>query len=49
MVPVKNENDNTEDTFCEELECIFDQLPRNQMKILLGGFNAKLGRKASSN
>jgi hypothetical protein len=48
MLPIKNENDNIEDTFCEDLECIFDQLPWNQIKIEVGGFNAKLVRKVSS-
>jgi hypothetical protein len=33
------------DSFYEELGCVFDQFPRYGMKILLGDFNAKLGRE----
>jgi hypothetical protein len=33
------------DSFYEELEQVFDQFPRYHMKILLGDFNAKVGRK----
>jgi hypothetical protein len=32
------------DSFCEELGCVFDQFPRYGMNILLGDFNAKVGR-----
>jgi hypothetical protein len=32
------------DSFYEELEQAFDQFPRYHMKILLGDFNAKVGR-----
>jgi hypothetical protein len=33
-----------EDSFYEELGRVFDQFPRYDMKILLGDFNAKVGR-----
>jgi hypothetical protein len=33
------------DTFCKELERVFDKFPKYRMKILLGDFNAKVGRK----
>jgi hypothetical protein len=33
------------DSFYEELECVFDKLPEYHMKILLGDFNAKVGRE----
>jgi exonuclease III len=33
------------DRFYEELEQVFDKLPKNHMKILLGDFNAKVGRE----
>jgi hypothetical protein len=36
---------NTKDSFYEELEKLFDQFPRYHMKILLGDFNAKVGRE----
>jgi hypothetical protein len=29
------------DSFCEELERVFDKFPKHHMKILLGDFNAK--------
>jgi hypothetical protein len=31
--------------FYEELEHVFDKVPKYHMKILLGGFNAKVGRE----
>jgi hypothetical protein len=34
-----------EDSFYEELECLFDKFPKYHMKILLGDFNAKVGRE----
>jgi hypothetical protein len=33
------------DSFYEELEPVFDKLPTYHMKILLGYFNAKVGRE----
>jgi hypothetical protein len=33
------------DSFYEELECVFDTFPKYHMKILLGDFNAKVGRE----
>jgi exonuclease III len=33
------------DSFYEELEHVFDKCPKYHMKILLGDFNAKVGRK----
>jgi hypothetical protein len=37
--------DDTKDRFFEELEGVFDQFPKYHMKILLGDFNAKVGRE----
>jgi len=31
--------------FCKELEQVFDHFPNYHMKILLGDFNAKVGRE----
>jgi hypothetical protein len=31
------------DSFCEELECVFDKLPKHNTKILLGDYNTKVG------
>jgi hypothetical protein len=33
------------DSFYEELGRVFDQFPRYDMKIVLGDFNAKVGRE----
>jgi hypothetical protein len=33
------------DSFYEELKQVFDQIPRYCMEILLGDFNAKVGRE----
>ncbi|KAJ4430447.1 hypothetical protein ANN_22663 [Periplaneta americana] len=44
-VPTEEKDDRIKDSFYEELEHTFDQLPRYHMKILLGDFNAKVGRE----
>jgi hypothetical protein len=33
------------ESFYEELECVFDKFPKYHMKILLGDFNAIVGRE----
>jgi hypothetical protein len=38
-------NVDVKDSFYEELECVFDKFPKYHMKILLGDFNAKVGRE----
>jgi exonuclease III len=43
--PCENKGDDVKDSFYEELGRVFDQFPRYDMKILLGDFNAKVGRK----
>jgi len=43
--PCKEKNDEAKDSFYEELEQVFDHFPKYQMKILLGDFNAKVGRE----
>jgi exonuclease III len=37
--------DVSKDSFCEELEEVFDHFPKYHTKILLGDFNAKVGRE----
>jgi hypothetical protein len=37
--------DNVKDSFYKELERVFDKFPKYHMKILLGEFNAKVGRE----
>jgi endonuclease/exonuclease/phosphatase family metal-dependent hydrolase len=43
--PTEDKDDNIKDSFYEELEQVFDQFPRCHMKILMGDFNAKVGRE----
>jgi hypothetical protein len=43
--PTDDKDDDTKDSFCKELEQVFDQFPRYHMKILLRYFNAKVGRE----
>jgi hypothetical protein len=44
-VPTDDKIDDVKDSFYEELEHVFDKFPKYRMKILLGDFNAKVGRK----
>jgi hypothetical protein len=41
----KDKDDDIKDSFYEELEKVFDQFPRYHMKMLVGDFNAKVGRE----
>jgi hypothetical protein len=43
--PCEDKNDDVKDSFYGELARVFDQFPRYVMKILLGDFNAKVGRE----
>jgi hypothetical protein len=43
--PTEDKDDDIKDRFYEEIEQVFDQFPRYHMKILLGYFNAKVGRE----
>jgi hypothetical protein len=43
--PTEDKYDITKDSFREELEEVFDQFPRYHIKILMGDFNAKVGRE----
>jgi endonuclease/exonuclease/phosphatase (EEP) superfamily protein YafD len=43
--PTEDKDDVIKDSFNEELEQVFDQFSRYHMKILLGDFNAKVGRE----
>jgi exonuclease III len=44
-VPTEEKHDDTKNSFYEELEQVFDHFPKYHMKIMLGDFNAKLGRQ----
>jgi hypothetical protein len=41
----ENKDDVIKDSFYEEVEEVFDQFPRYHMKILMGAFNTKVGRR----
>jgi endonuclease/exonuclease/phosphatase family metal-dependent hydrolase len=43
--PTEEKSDDSKDSLYEELEQVFDHFPKYHMKILLGDFNAKLGRE----
>jgi hypothetical protein len=43
--PTEDKTDDVKDSFYEEVECVFDKFPKYHMKILLGDFNAKVGRE----
>jgi hypothetical protein len=43
--PTEDKTDDVMDSFYEELESVFDKFPKYHMKILLGDFNAKVGRE----
>jgi exonuclease III len=43
--PTEDKDDDIKDYFCEELEQVFDQFPRCHVKILVGDFNAKVGKE----
>jgi hypothetical protein len=43
--PCEDKTDDVKDSFCEELVPVFYQFLRYDMKILLGDFNAKVGRE----
>jgi hypothetical protein len=43
--PTEDKDDDIKDSFYEELEDVFDQLPRCHMKILMGDFHGKVGRE----
>jgi hypothetical protein len=43
--PTEEKSDDSKDSFYEELEQVYDYFPKYHMKILLGDFNAILGRE----
>jgi exonuclease III len=45
QAPTEEKNDDSKDSFYEELEQMFNHFPMYHMKILLGDFNAKLVRE----
>jgi hypothetical protein len=45
LAPAEDKIDDIKDRFYEELEQVFDTFLKYHMKILLGDFNAKVGRE----
>jgi len=43
--PSEEKNDDSKDSFYEELQQVFYHFPKYHMKILLGDFNTKMGRQ----
>jgi exonuclease III len=43
--PTEDKTDDVKGSFYEELERVFDKFQKYHMKILLGDFNAKVGRE----
>jgi len=43
--PSEEKSNGSKDSFCEELEQVFDNFLKYHMKILLGDFNVKVGRE----
>ena len=43
--PSEEKSDESKGSFYEELEQVFDHFPQYHMKMLLGDFNAKVGRE----
>jgi len=43
---VRKKSEDLKDSFYEQLEEVFNHFPKYHMKILLGDFNAKVGRES---
>jgi hypothetical protein len=43
--PTADKCNDTKDIFYEDLEGVFNQFPKYHIKILLGDFNAEMGRE----
>jgi hypothetical protein len=43
--PCEDKSDDVKDSFYEELRCVFEQFLRYDIKMLLGDFDAKIGRQ----
>jgi hypothetical protein len=43
--PTEDKIDDGKDSFYEEPECVYETFPKYHMKMLLGDFNAKVGRQ----
>jgi hypothetical protein len=45
IAPTEDKTDDLKESFCEKLEHAFDKFPKYHIEILLGDFNAKVGRE----
>ena len=45
QAPSEEKSDSSKGSYYEEIEQVFDHFPKYDMKILLGDFNAKVGRE----
>jgi hypothetical protein len=43
--PTENKQDEKKEEFLDELDRVYENIPRHCIKILLGNFNAKIGRE----
>jgi hypothetical protein len=43
--PCEDKGDDEKDSLYKELRCVYEQFPKYDMKILFGGFSAKVGRE----
>ena len=42
--PTNAAGDDEKDEFCEQLQQVFDAIPEHDRKIVMGDFNAKIGK-----
>jgi hypothetical protein len=47
--PTEEKSDDSKESFYEELEQVFNHLPKHHMNILLGDFHERLGREDINN
>jgi hypothetical protein len=45
QVPSEDNIEDVKDSFYEELECVFDKFPKYHTRILLGDFDAEVGKE----
>jgi len=45
--PTEDKEEEEKENFYERLELLYDSLPRNDVKIIMGDFNAKIGNEKS--
>jgi hypothetical protein len=41
-IPKEDKTDDRKDSFCEELECVFNKFPEHRMKNYVGDYSAKV-------